>query len=87
MVFFNDKSLDITVSEEFTTMWDEIEMPGSIFELERDLERNGLKGMQVVKAKAARPQASSGRKKGGRSRAKITNSHLAGFADLKRPDK
>jgi hypothetical protein len=62
-------------------------MPASIFELERDLERNGLKGMQVVKAKAVRMQATSGRKKGGRSRARITNSHLKGFSDLKKPDK
>lgn len=59
----------------------------SILELQRDLRMNGLKEMQVVKAKPARAVASSGRKRGGKSRAKITNSHLKGFADLKKPDK
>ncbi|KAL3895782.1 MAG: hypothetical protein SGCHY_004492 [Lobulomycetales sp.] len=84
-VFFNEKSLDLTISPDFKTMWDEIKLPSNTRELERELERSGLKSMEVVKKAVARPQSQAGRKKrAGRGRAKITNTHLAGFADLKK---
>lgn len=77
MVFYNDNSLNIKMSEDFIKMWNDVQLPASARELERELEKVGQKSMEVMKAKPKANQAVE-KKKARRNnrRAKITNTHI-----------
>lgn len=78
VLFYNDPSLAVHMDPTLVDMWAEIAMPNDDREIERDLERVGLKGMQA-KVAAAEPTTAAAKvpKKPKGRQSRIMNTHLS----------
>ena len=74
-VYPDDSTLYVPVSDEFKTLWDQIQVPESDIMI-KELEKAGLKRMQVVKEAVDRKKSTDGKKKRMNKRIRITNTHL-----------
>ncbi|RVD80700.1 uncharacterized protein DFL_008594 [Arthrobotrys flagrans] len=79
MVWINDKSLNVTIDDEFKAIWEKIAIPPAA-ELPGELERAGLKPTSVDPATIKKAmQKDQGKKQKKPRRGRITNTHLAGM--------
>ena len=78
-VYYNDPSLNVKISPAFIEQWSQVALPLEI-DISRELEKAGLKSMEVIDMKSNNLQAANS-KKGKtkrKSRFKLTNTHLEG---------
>jgi transcription initiation factor TFIIE subunit beta len=80
VVYYNDPSFQISISDEFKVYWNDVKLPMDM-DLEPELRKAGLQPMQVQFKKIKSGNDSKGKKKR-KSRFKMTNTHLEGV-DLK----
>ncbi|TPX67323.1 hypothetical protein SpCBS45565_g03888 [Spizellomyces sp. 'palustris'] len=77
IVYWNDKSLNLDMSKEFQNYWHEIQLPKES-DLAKELERAGLKSMEVFVAPKATDKPKESKRRG-HKRIKLTNTHLEGL--------
>jgi transcription initiation factor TFIIE subunit beta len=80
VVYYNDPSFRISISDEFKKYWNDVKLPLDM-DLEPELKKAGLAPMQV-ELKKVKAGGVDGKKKKRKSRFKMTNTHLEGV-DLK----
>ncbi|KAJ1656268.1 transcription factor TFIIE beta subunit, TFIIEB, Tfa2 [Dispira simplex] len=79
MLYYNTHpELKLSVTPDFKTMWHELKVPDEA-DLAKELNRAGLKQMEVFEKKVIKPESKSKRAKQRNRRVKITNTHLEGI--------
>jgi transcription initiation factor TFIIE subunit beta len=78
MVWYNDAKLNVTISEEFKEMYHGLKVPEA-GDLPRELEKVGMTPASVDPRSIKRVVVEKEKKKKGRRRGKITNTHLMGM--------
>ncbi|KAI9205114.1 uncharacterized protein BJ171DRAFT_503032 [Polychytrium aggregatum] len=75
VLFYNDSSLNVHMSEEFKTYWHQIKLPPE-GDLEKELEKAGLKSMDTFSTKPKSVTKVKVKPKKTNKRIKLTNTHL-----------
>jgi transcription initiation factor TFIIE subunit beta len=78
MVWYNDPKLNVGISEEFKELWAGLTVPDA-GDLPRELEKAGMTPASVDPRTIKRAVVDKEKKKKGRRRGKITNTHLVGI--------
>jgi len=77
-LFHNEMQLDIRLEPDFKEMWHSLKIPDET-DLPRELEKAGLKTMEVFEKKVAKAEPKLKKAKQRNRRVKITNTHLEGI--------
>ncbi|KAJ1983033.1 transcription factor TFIIE beta subunit, TFIIEB, Tfa2 [Dimargaris verticillata] len=76
LLFYNTHpGIQINISPEFKSMWRELRVPDET-DLSKELDKAGLKQMEVFQKKVAKTESKSKKPKQRNRRVKITNTHL-----------
>jgi transcription initiation factor TFIIE subunit beta len=78
MVWYNDPKLNVSISEEFKELYHSLKVPDAA-DLPRELEKAGMTPASVDPRTIKRAVVEKEKKKRGRRRGKITNTHLVGI--------
>jgi transcription initiation factor TFIIE subunit beta len=78
MVWYNDAKTNIKISDEFKEMWHNLKVPDAA-DLPRELEKVGMTPASVDPRSIKKVVVEKEKKKKGRRRGKITNTHLVGI--------
>jgi transcription initiation factor TFIIE subunit beta len=78
MVWFNDPKLNVSISEEFKEMYHNLRVPDA-GDLPKELEKAGMTPASVDPRSIKRVVVEKEKKKKGRRRGRITNTHLVGI--------
>ena len=78
VIFYNDRNLNMEMSEEFCKMWRDVSIPGDS-DLPKELAKAGYKSMEVFSSKPKFHEAGGPKKRRSNKRTKITNVHLEGI--------
>jgi len=78
MVWYNDPKLNVTISEEFKEMYHGLKVPDA-GDLPRELEKAGMTPASVDPRTIKKAIVEKEKKKKGRRRGRITNTHLVGI--------
>jgi transcription initiation factor TFIIE subunit beta len=78
MVWYNDAKLNVTISDEFKEMYHGLKVPEAN-DLPGELEKVGMTPASVDPRGIRRVVVEKEKKKKGRRRGKITNTHLVGI--------
>ncbi|KAI8812163.1 hypothetical protein BJ742DRAFT_795060 [Cladochytrium replicatum] len=79
-LYHNDVELNLKISDDFRSMWSEIPTVTGL-DLQKELDKAGLKGMEVISSKPKAVAGGTGKRKRARARGgKMTNVHLADFS-------
>jgi transcription initiation factor TFIIE subunit beta len=77
-VWYNDAKLNVSISEEFKELWAGLKVPEA-GDLPKELEKAGMTPASVDPRTVKRAVVEKEKKKKGRRRGKITNTHLVGI--------
>jgi len=78
MVWYNDAKLNVGISQEFKELWASLKVPDA-GDLPRELQKAGMTPASVDPRTIKRAVEEKEKKKKGRRRGKITNTHLVGI--------
>lgn len=78
MVWYNDPKLNVVISDEFKQMYHDLKVPEA-GDLPRELEKAGMTPASVDPRTIKKAVVEKEKKKKGRRRGKITNTHLVGI--------
>ncbi|ORX80289.1 hypothetical protein K493DRAFT_320910 [Basidiobolus meristosporus CBS 931.73] len=78
ILFYNDARLNVDFDADFKQMWHELRAPDET-DLPAELEKAGLKTMEVFEKKAAVDDSKQKKAKARNRKVKITNTHLEGI--------
>jgi transcription initiation factor TFIIE subunit beta len=78
MVWYNDPQLNVGISDEFKELWGGLKVPDAA-DLPRELEKAGMTPASVDPRTIKRAVVEKEKKRKGRRRGKITNTHLVGI--------
>jgi transcription initiation factor TFIIE subunit beta len=78
MVWYNDAKLNVTIAEDFKDMYHNLRVPDA-GDLPKELEKAGMTPASVDPRSIKRVVVEKEKKKKGRRRGKITNTHLGGI--------
>jgi transcription initiation factor TFIIE subunit beta len=78
MIWYNDSKMNISISDEFKEMWHSLKVPEAA-DLPKELEKLGMTPASVDPRSIKKVVVEKEKKKKGRRRGKITNTHLVGI--------
>ncbi|KAL2912367.1 transcription factor TFIIE beta subunit, TFIIEB, Tfa2 [Polyrhizophydium stewartii] len=75
VLYYNDVQMNVKVSQEFQDMWNTLPPPPEM-DLPKELEKAGLKSMEVIEMKKEQTKAKAKARR--KARFRLTNTHLEG---------